>query len=213
MTLNLSRTLRTIAWAIIPAVAVVVTGCATGSNAAKGATQGAATGAMAGAAGGMLTALIFGGDVVEAGARGAVYAGAAGAVSGGMAGAQRDKQVAAQKQAERDREIAQFKAQVGADAFNAVVALADCKHNVALANAAEARDSNNAEFALAGLWMEVLTEADRRNEAAARGRFPELIEQDDALSNDSDAEARMVEALEGIRNLRVEHDLPATCPG
>lgn len=213
MRVGLTKKSRLFACAALAVAQLVSAGCARDSYAAKGAAQGATGGALAGAAGGMMTALIFGGNVAEAGARGAVYGGTVGAVSGGVAGAQRDKQVAAREQAQREREIAEFKAKVGTDAFNGVVALAECKHAIALANAAEARKSSNRDFALAGLWLETLTEADRNDAAAARERFPQLIEKDRELKTDADAESRLAEALEGIREVRAENGLPATCPG
>ena len=191
--------------------AAITTGCASDSYAAKGAAEGATTGAVAGAVGGMVGALVFGGDVVEAGARGAVYAGTAGAVAGGMAGSKADKAVAEQKQAEREAELAKLKKQIGADAYNGVVALAECKHDVAIANAREAVKSNNKDFALAGVWVETLSEADRQREAQARALFPEIVARDRDIKSDADAEAQMREALQSLRNIRVEYGMAAVC--
>jgi hypothetical protein len=191
--------------------AVQIAGCASDSYAAKGAGKGATTGALAGAVGGMATALIFGGNVGEAAARGAVYGGASGAVVGGMAGADVDKQVAAQEQAERDKEIAKFRDEIGADAFNGFVALAECKHDIAIANAREARKSRNRDYSLAGLWIEVLTEADRKNPDAASELFPELVSSDKEIKTVSDAELRTDNALLQLGEIRVEYDLPKDC--
>jgi len=187
-------------------------GCASDSYAAKGAAQGATTGAVAGAVGGMMTALIFGGDVVDAGARGAVYGGTTGAVAGGMSGSRADKAVAEQKQAEKQKEIERFRKEVGTDAFNGVVALVECKHEIAIANAREAVKSTNSDHSLAGVWVEVLTEADRQNEANARALFSELISRDREVKSDADADTRSREALQEIRNIREEYDLPVECP-
>jgi hypothetical protein len=186
-------------------------GCASDSHAAKGAGKGATTGALAGAVGGMATALIFGGNVGEAAARGAVYGGASGAVVGGMAGADVDKQVAAQEQAERDKEIAKFRDEIGADAFNGFVALAECKHDIAIANAREARKSRNRDYSLAGLWIEALTEADRKNTDAASELFPELVSKDKEIKTVDDAELRTDNALLRLGEIRVEYDLPKDC--
>ena len=189
----------------------LVSGCASDSYAARGAGEGAATGALAGAVGGMATALIFGGDVGEAAARGAVYGGASGAVVGGMAGARADDQVAAQKAAEREREIAQFKQEIGTDAFNGFVALAECKHEIALANAREAKRSRNRDFALAGIWVETLTEADRNNDEAARALFPELVANDREIADEASAADRLAITLDKLGEIRAEYDLPTTC--
>ncbi len=73
----------------IALLSLSIAGCS--SNAGKGAAQGAGTGAIAGAVGGAVTALIFGGDPVEAAARSAVWGASAGAASGAIAGSQADK--------------------------------------------------------------------------------------------------------------------------
>ncbi len=197
---------------VLIGIAMQVSGCATDSYAAKGAAQGASTGALAGAVGGMATALIFGGNVGEAAARGAVYSGASGAVVGGMAGANVDRRIAAQEQAERDKKIAEFRDEIGIDAFNGFVALAECKHDVAVANAREARKSRNRDHALAGLWIEILAEADREDPGAASELFPELVSSDKQIKTVSDAESRTESALGEVKEIRAEYDLPEDCP-
>lgn len=192
-------------------VLAITAGCASDSYATKGAVQGATGGAVAGAVGGMVSALVFGGDVLDAGARGAVYGGATGAVAGGIAGSRQDKEVAAREQARREAEVARFRAEIGNDAFNGVVALAECKHEVAIANARVAANSDNSDHALAGVWVEVLTEADRRRDAEARAMFPAIIARDREVDTAAEAETRMREALQELSKIRVEYDLPAQC--
>ena len=160
----------------------------------------------------MATALIFGGNVGEAAARGAVYGGASGAVVGGMSGANVDNQIAAQEQAEREKKIAEFRDEIGTDAFNGFVALAECKHDIAVANAREARKSRNRDHALAGLWIEILAEADRENPDAASDLFPELVSSDKQIKTVSDAESRTESALVSMREIRAEYGLPEDCP-
>lgn len=188
-------------------------GCASGSYAARGATEGATTGAVAGAVGGMVTALVFGGNVAEAGARGAVYGGTSGAVVGGMAGSKADQAAAEQKRAQREAELAKLKKRIGSDAYNGVAALAECKHGVAIANAREAVKSGNSDYALAGVWVEVLTEADRRQDAQAQALFPEIVRRDREMKSNADVEARMHEALQELGNIRREYELPEVCRG
>ena len=211
MNLNIRGLLTALTYVLVAACFTFTTGCASGSYAAKGATQGAANGAMAGAVGGMISALVFGGDVAEAGARGAVYGGATGAVAGGISGSNVDKQVAAQEQAERDADLERFRAEVGADAFNGVVALAECKHEIAIANAREAAKSKNSDYSLAGVWVVALTEADRQREEEARAMFPEIIKRDSEVDTAAEAEKLMGEALQELGNIRVEYELPASC--
>jgi hypothetical protein len=193
----------------IPAFSVA--GCASDSYAAKGAAQGAGSGALAGAVGAAATALIFGGDVGEAAARGAVYGGTTGAVVGGMSGAQADRRVEEQRRAEQDRRISQFREEIGSDAFNGFVALAECKHDIALANAREAQRSRNRDFALAGLWVEALTEADRARPDAARAVLPQIVSQDSEVTDEADAQRRLGDTLGQIGEIRTEYDLPETC--
>ena len=186
-------------------------GCASDSYAAKGAAQGAGTGTLAGAVGAAATALIFGGNVGEAAARGAVYGGTSGAVVGGMAGAQTDRRVEEQERVEMERRINEFREEIGADAFNGFVALAECKHEVALANAREAQSSRNRDFALAGLWIEALTEADRERPEAAQAILPRIVSQDSDVADEADAQRRLGDTLGQIGEIRTEYDLPATC--
>ena len=200
-----------VCFVLFSASVVTITGCASDSYATKGAAEGATTGAVAGAVGGMVTALVFGGDVAEAGARGAVYGGTTGAVVGGMAGSKADQAAAEQQKAQREADLAQLKKEIGPDAYNGVAALAECKHNVAIANAREAVKSSNSDYELAGIWVEVLAEADRQRETQARALFPEIVERDPEIKTEAEAEARMNEALQEIAAIRVEYDLPEAC--
>jgi len=196
---------------VATSVMLCVSGCASDSYAAKGASKGAGTGAVAGAVGAAATALIFGGNVGEAAARGAVYGGTSGAVVGGMSGAEADRQVAAQEQADYERRVQEFRDQIGTDAFNGFVALAECKHEIALANAREAQKSRNRDFALAGLWVEALTEADRGQAEAATAMLPAIVDQDRDIKEVAAAQARLDEALTGIGEIRRRYDLPVSC--
>jgi hypothetical protein len=186
-------------------------GCASDSYAAKGAAEGAGTGALAGAVGAAATALIFGGNIGEAAARGAVYGGTSGAVVGGISGAEADKRVAAEKQAEYERRVQEFRDEVGSDAFNGFVALAECKHEVAIANAREAQKSSKRDYALAGLWVEALTEADRAQPDAAAALLPAIVEKDRKITDTTVAQARLDEALVEMAEIRTRHDLAPSC--
>ena len=191
---------------------VQAAGCASDSYATQGATKGAGTGALAGAVGAAATALIFGGNVGEAAARGAVYGGASGAVVGGVSGAEADRRVSEQEQADYERRVAEFREEIGTDAFNGFVALTKCKHEIALANAREAQGSRNSDFALAGYWVEVLVEADRRDAVAAAELLPTIVERDDDLATIDAAEARLTETLGGLGSIRERYDVPHPCP-
>lgn len=174
----------------------------------QGAGQGAAIGGAAGAVGGIVSALVFGGDVGEAAARGAVWAASTGAVTGGIAGAQADN---AEKQKEKAAREAQLKKELGDDAYSGLVALAECKHEVALGYARSSSQSKNKDYALAGLWLEILTEADRKRSDKARSLFPELIKNDEKVSSEQDAEQFMMEAKTKLQGVRDDYKLKANC--
>lgn len=165
------------------------------------------TGAVVGAAGGMVTALVFGGNVGEAAARGAVWGGTTGAVAGGIHGAQQDQA----KKAQQDKAIEKLKTDFGEDAFNGLVALTECKHEVALGYARTAAGSENKDHALAGLWIEILTYADSRQEDKARALYPDLVTNDTMISSESQAEETMRKALQRLMDIRGEYNLSKTC--
>jgi len=198
---------------LVLAVAMLNAGCAKDTYAAKGAAEGAKTGAIAGAVGGMVTAMIFGGDVVGAGARGAVYGASSGAVVGAMAGSNVDKQISTPPAPleDTDNQLARMRDELGVDAYNGIVALSDCKHDVAIANAREAGKSGNPDYELAGLWIEALAEADRQREPEARALYPEIVQRDDELSSDSEAEARLRDGLRELGEIRASFGMPAVC--
>lgn len=185
---------------------IAVNGCSQKSM--QGAGKGAAVGGAAGAVGGVVSALVFGGDVGEAAARGAVWAASTGAVTGGIAGAQADS---AEKQKAKAAYAAKLKKELGGDAYDGLVALAECKHEVALGYARSSRQSKNKDYALAGLWLEILTEADRKQEEKARALFPELIELDGKVKSTEDAEGFMTEAKAKLQTIRDEYKLTASC--
>lgn len=184
-----------------------LTGCASGSQAAKGAKQGAAQGAAAGAVGGLVSALVFGGDPLDRAARGAVYGGAAGAAAGGIAGHQKDKHI----QARQDASLEALRNEIGEDAFEGLASLAECRYQVTLNMAAKARQSDNPNYRLAGLWLEVLSFADSRQEERARNLFPIIVAEDWDIKNEAQAEQVMRQAIGELTDIRREYNLPLVC--
>ena len=131
-----------------------------------------------------------------------------GAVGGAISGAQQDS---AMKKQQEDA-VAKLKLKLGDDAFNGLVALANCKHTVAISHANTAKSLDNPKFALAGQWLEVLTLADQRQEGKARALFPALIEKDPEIDSEAKAEENMRSALQGLMQIRAKHNLSKTCP-
>ncbi len=141
---------------------LLMTAC--GPNSARQAGQGAAIGGVGGAAAGMVSALIWGGNVGEAAARGAAWGATSGAVSGAIVGGSQDKKVAQQERMQAEKEL---KKKLGDDAFAGLSALAACKHKVALGYGETARESSNEKYQQAGLWLQAITYMDRGDSAKA----------------------------------------------
>jgi hypothetical protein len=185
---------------------VYTTACA--GQTGKRATEGAVTGAAAGAVGGVVSALIFGGDVGNAAARGAAWGASTGAVSGAIAGSKQDN---AAKKKQQQAAAQKLKAEIGDDAFAGLTALAQCKHPVALGYAQTAQKLDNKDFALAGLWLEILTYADQGAAEKSQALIPAVIQSDPDISSESEAIQEMEEALIGLANIRREHNLAEKC--
>jgi len=177
----------------------------------RAAGEGAATGAVVGAVGGLVSGLVFGGDVAESTARGAVYGASTGAAAGAMAGVKADARADAAKKQQRDAQLEQLKKRIGEDAFNGLAALAECKHDVSLAYAKTAAGTKNRDYSLAGLWLEVLSYADRKEEDKARALFPEIVSKDSKIKSDAQAEETMRQALQDLMDIRGEYNLPRVC--
>lgn len=208
MNSNLRKTGIATRLLIVLCVAALV-GCSghTGKQAGRGATVGA----VAGGVGGLVSALVFGGDPVDYAARGAVWGASTGAVAGAMGGAQMDKAEKAKVEAQREAQIQQLKVDIGEDAFNGLEALAECKHDVAIAYGRTAAKSGDKNHALAGLWIEVLAYGDRGEADKARALFPDLIANDAEIKSESQAEETMGKALQKLMDIRQEYKLPKTC--
>lgn len=195
---------------LVPLSLVAVLGCS--ANQRAGATVGGTGGALSGAAAGAVGALVFGGNVGDAAARGAVWGGTAGAVSGTMAGARADRHQENQRIVQAQRDLEALRLRIGDDAFKGLSALADCRHDVALAYARVSVALPNADFALAGYWLEALTCLDTGDEDAAAAVYPTLVERDGDTDSVERARVQALEALHTIREYRVKEGRNATCP-
>ena len=201
-----SSTARAVAKILtIALLGVSVAGCET--SAGKGAAHGASSGAIAGAVGGAVTALVFGGDPVEAATRSAVWGASAGAATGAIAGSQVDKKVDQQKEAK----FAKLREEIGDENFAGLQALADCKHDESLRAAEKGRQSKNPNYALAGMWLEILNYADKGQESKARALFPTLVEQDWNTETTAQAETKMREGTTALGNIREEYGRARVC--
>ena len=181
---------------------------ACGPQSAKRAGQGAAVGGVSGAAAGMVSALIWGGNVGEAAARGAAWGATSGAVSGAIVGSQEDQRMAQQQRAQAEQEL---KKKLGDDGYSGLVALAQCKHKVALGYAATAQDSRKEEYRQAGLWLEALTYFDQGERSKAEDVYQEILDAHQDLDSPEELELLAKEAIEGLSNIRKQGKLPVKC--
>ena len=172
------------------------------------AGRGAVTGSAVGAVGGMVTALVFGGNVGEAAARGAVYGGSTGATAGAISGAVADSN---EKKAQQAAKLKALRKKLGDDAFQGLAALAECKHEIARGYGRTAAASDNPDYALAGVWLQVIAYADSGQFEQARNLFGQLMAKDGDISSESQAEREMQAALEKLVQIRKEHNLPVKC--
>ena len=131
-----------------------------------------------------------------------------GAVVGGVSGSKEDKANAA---AQQKNEIAELRTQIGEDAFAGVTALAKCNHGVAEANGQVAAKSSNSNYALAGLWVNAISHADRGDIVGAQELYPEIVRWDRSIENTDQADAELQGALTKLQAIRKEFDLPQTC--
>lgn len=195
----------TVIWAAMISLTTLA-GCSGHSGQMAG--EGATMGAVAGMVGGLVTGLVFGGNPGELAAQGAVWGASSGAVSGAMAGAKIDQ---AERTARQKAELERIRAKLGDDAFSGLKALAKCKHEVSLGYARTAAKSDNKAYALAGLWLEVLTHGDRREMDLAQAQFSVLIDRDDKIDSQAQALEKLNKALTRLREIRGEYNLPKTC--
>jgi hypothetical protein len=194
--------------AIVLALVSVCLGCA---GAGEGAMKGAAGGALAGAASGLVSSLIWGGDPAYHMARGATYGATVGAVGGAIEGSSRAKAENQNQALQEQRELDQIRRDIGDDSFDAIVALAECKHEVAIASARVGAESKNGNHALAGLWVQALTYADQGDQAKVEAVAPEIVRWDREVENESQFDIELIGALEDLKDIRSEYALPRTC--
>ena len=100
----------------------------------------------------------------------------------------------AREKQQKEAQIDKLRKEIGNDAFDGLAALAECRHDSALNKAGKAQASDNPNYALAGLWLEVLSYADQRKEQQARNLFPKVVEKDWNIKNESQAEEAMRKA-------------------
>jgi hypothetical protein len=203
---NIARTQFRIVICIIAAASV---GCA---GAGEGAIRGAGSGALAGAASGLLTSLVWGGDPGYHMARGATAGATIGAIGGAVQGSAQASQDRARDDAQLQQDIEHFRRDIGNDAFDGVVALVECKYEVAMANARVAAQSKNSNHALAGLWLEALAYTDQNDTASIQNVIPEIVRWDRGADNAQQVDEQLRLTYSELLDIRGEFQLPRSCP-
>jgi len=208
MHISFSHLFQTGRRAIILVAVSLSVACA---GAGEGAIKGAGAGALAGAASGLVSALVWGGDPGEHMARGATAGATMGAIGGAVEGSNRTRANKDYQAAQEQLELEQFRRDIGDDAFDAIVALAECKQEVASANARVAATSTNSNHALAGLWVQALTLEDKGDEAGLLAISSEIIRWDREISNHSQFVEELDRVYRDLVNIRSEYALPLSC--
>jgi hypothetical protein len=199
---------RTTRWVFLPLVASGIVACA---GAGEGAVKGAAGGALAGAASGLISSLVWGGDPGEYMARGAAAGATVGAIGGAIEGSGKENAKKERQAAQEQRELDQFRRDIGNDAYAGVIALIDCKHSVALANADVAVESKNGNHALAGLWVQALTLADQGNESAVSEVAADIVRWDRNIGSQAQFDGELKRSHNDLMDIRADNVLPRTC--
>jgi hypothetical protein len=189
-------------------IAATSVGCA---GAGEGAIRGAGAGALAGAASGLLTSLVWGGDPGYHMARGATAGATIGAIGGAVQGSAQASENKARQDAQLEQDIEQFRRDIGNDAFDGAVALVECKHEVAIANARVATQSKNSNHALAGLWLEALAYTDQNDTASMQNLVPEIVQWDRGMDNAQQVDEQLRLTYGELLDIRSEFHLPRSC--
>lgn len=192
-------------------VVIAIASLAACAGAGEGAMKGAAGGAVAGAASGLVSALIWGGDPGEHMARGAAAGATIGAIGGAVEGSQRARNEQQYQARQQERELEELRREIGNDAFDAVVALAECRQEVAIANARVAAKSTNSNHALAGLWVQALTFADQGDKNGLDAIEPDIIRWDRGIADSDQFDQELRSAYQDLINIRAEYALPTSC--
>ena len=144
-------------------------------------------------------------------ARGATAGATIGAIGGAVEGSNRAQAEKNYKAAQEQQELEQFRREIGDDAFDAVVALAECRQEVAIANARVAATSTNSNHALAGLWVQALTFEDQGDQDALAALEPEIIQWDRGINDSEQFRRELATAYRDLIGIRDEYALPLSC--
>ena len=207
---------------LVLAASVPLAGCASGSQASAGAASGAKSGAIGGVVAGAVGALLWGGNPLEAAVKVGITGAAAGAAVGAVAGAEADaqaKQAASQPPPAQpaaqptSAELAELRAKMGEQAWDAAVLLAHCRHAgaIAAAEAAYAAESDGARRVYA-LLVEALAAEESGDRETAAALYPRIVAADPTRGSEEAVRVQVLEGVMKLQRLRQDNGLPALCP-
>jgi hypothetical protein len=143
--------------------------------------------------------------------RGAAAGATLGAIGGAVQGSAQASEDKARKNGQLEQDIEQFRRDIGNDAFDGAVALVECKHEVAIANARVAAQSRNSNHALAGLWLEALAYTDQDDTTSIQNLVPEIVRWDRGADNAQQVNEQLRLTYGELLDIRSEFQLPRSC--
>lgn len=178
------------------ALSLALAACSNSRMAGQRAGEGAATGAATGAVWGAISG-VFRGDVLERTVEGAAIGAGVGATAGAMRGSSED---------------AELKRTLGPDGYRAAMALVDCRHDQAYADAAIGQASDDAEYSLIAHWIEAVIAEDEDNRERTDEVAARLVDLDDTMRNTEDVRVEIRLLERELHDLRRRLGRRATCP-
>ena len=194
--------------------AAIANGCASDSSAGKAAGQGATMGMVGGAVAGAVSSLLWGGNVVEGAAKGAVVGAASGAAVGGVSGAMADsaaKEKAAKPPA-ADARQAELRKRIGDRNYATTLLLTQCRHQDAIASAQDTlsatKDKNERAYAM---LIQSIAAEESGDKALANSLYPKIVQEDASRGGVDKARADALEGVMKVQATRREHGLSPLC--
>ncbi|MDJ0848663.1 MAG: hypothetical protein QNK04_09820 [Myxococcota bacterium] len=192
---------------------VAALACAS-SQQADQAGEAMVKGALVGAMGGLLIGGMFGTSLGTSAAIGAGV-GAAGGAAYGASQSPRSEPLGPTVPGDPPEVLREqrrrLRAELGPSAYAGLEALAECRHDDALTWAQNAAYTDNADHALAGVWLEAVTYGDAGRIEEARAMLPRLVERDPRVESVDVAERLVDQRVVQLRDIRVSYGEPATC--
>jgi len=202
-------------WGLAMAAALLAGACT--ENVAGGAAEGAGRGAAAGAIGALVVGVIFDDpNIGERMARSAVAGAAIGGTVGAAQGADKDARgrqaAAAQEQfAANEAELAELRREVGDEVYLALLDLAACDRERAVAAADRIYAASEDRTKVYALYVKAIAAADAGDTPRAMALYAELAVRDPEAGDAAHIRRDVEEMVAYIRAERARYDVSPTC--